>query len=71
VTPKQRRGAVPAIHVFISARKTWMPGTADKFTQSAQLDCMPGMTVLAADPCRWRAQQQPLSTQSDNVVAYK
>src|SRR5258708_15672225 len=27
----------PAIHVFLAARlKTWMPGIADKFTQSAQ-----------------------------------
>jgi putative Ca2+/H+ antiporter (TMEM165/GDT1 family) len=26
----------PAIHVFLAyAAKTWMPGTADKFTQSA------------------------------------
>jgi hypothetical protein len=29
-------GLVPAIHVFAAARKTWMPGSADKFTQSAQ-----------------------------------
>jgi hypothetical protein len=30
-------GLVPAIHVSILAasRKTWMPGIADKFTQSA------------------------------------
>jgi hypothetical protein len=29
---------VPAIHDFLSSlgSKTWMPGTADKFTQSAQ-----------------------------------
>ena len=32
-----RRGEGPAIHVFAtSERKTWMPGSADKFTQSAQ-----------------------------------
>jgi hypothetical protein len=30
-------GLDPAIHVFISRpMKTWMPGIADKFTQSAQ-----------------------------------
>jgi hypothetical protein len=30
-------GLVPAIHVFfIQYQKTWMPGSADKFTQSAQ-----------------------------------
>jgi len=31
-------GLVPAIHVFTKLRpsKTWMPGIADKFTQSAQ-----------------------------------
>ncbi len=29
-------GLVPAIHAFIAGAKTWMPGTADKFTQSAQ-----------------------------------
>ena len=42
-------GLVPAIHVFLcrDTVKTWMPGTADKFTQSAQgrLLC-PGMTSL-------------------------
>jgi len=27
---------VAAIHAFLSAAKTWMAGTADKFTQSAQ-----------------------------------
>jgi hypothetical protein len=27
---------VAAIHVFLIAAKTWMPGIADKFTQSAQ-----------------------------------
>jgi hypothetical protein len=36
----------PAIHAFLArARKTWMPGTADKFTQSAQGRLLwPGMT---------------------------
>jgi hypothetical protein len=30
-------GLVPAIHVFeVLESKTWMPGSADKFTQSAQ-----------------------------------
>ncbi len=30
-------GLVPAIHVFLLVlSKTWMPGNADKFTQSAQ-----------------------------------
>jgi hypothetical protein len=29
-------GLVPAIHVLAAAQKTWMPGIADKFTQSAQ-----------------------------------
>ena len=30
-------GLVPAIHVLlIKLKKTWMPGSADKFTQSAQ-----------------------------------
>jgi hypothetical protein len=29
------RAYVPAIHV-LARRKTWMPGIADKFTQSAQ-----------------------------------
>jgi len=31
-------GLVPAIHVFeIGTAKSWMPGIADKFTQSAQV----------------------------------
>ena len=30
--------------------KTWMPGSADKFTQSARLDCGPGMTSLKKVP---------------------
>jgi hypothetical protein len=34
-------GLVPAIHVFLLS-KTWMPGIADKFTQSAQ-----GQTAMA------------------------
>jgi hypothetical protein len=31
-------GLVPAIHVLLVQvrKKTWMPGSADKFTQSAQ-----------------------------------
>jgi hypothetical protein len=29
-------GLVPAIHVFMVTAKTWVPGDADKFTQSAQ-----------------------------------
>ena len=31
-------GLVPAIHVLIGggSAKAWMPGSADKFTQSAQ-----------------------------------
>jgi hypothetical protein len=30
----------PTIHVLAaSIRKTWIPGIADKFTQSAQADC--------------------------------
>jgi hypothetical protein len=33
----RERAYVPAIHVFVGSRKkTWMPGSADKFTQSAQ-----------------------------------
>jgi hypothetical protein len=37
-------GLVPAIHV-LAPRKTWMPGIADKFTQSAQGRLLwPGMT---------------------------
>jgi hypothetical protein len=28
-------GLVPAIHVLLFAPRTWMPGIADKFTQSA------------------------------------
>jgi hypothetical protein len=38
---------VPAIYVFLglSVTKTWMPGIADKFTQSAQGRLLrPGMT---------------------------
>jgi hypothetical protein len=31
-----RRGEGPAIHDFLVVAKTWMPGSADKFTQSAQ-----------------------------------
>src|SRR5712692_9899198 len=41
----------PAIHVFLAAPvfKTWMPGIADKFTQSAQGRLLwPGMTTLVA-----------------------
>jgi len=39
-------GLVPAIHVFASQEsKTWMPGIADKFTQSALSRLLwPGMT---------------------------
>src|SRR5260370_7028416 len=40
-------GLVPAIHVLFDAatKKTWMPGIADKFTQSAQGRLLwPGMT---------------------------
>src|SRR5712671_2083766 len=42
-------GLVPAIHVFASSdSKTWMPGIADKFTQSAQGRLLwPGMTEEA------------------------
>jgi hypothetical protein len=29
-------GLVPAIHVFLYATKTWMPGSAHKFAQFAQ-----------------------------------
>jgi len=29
-------GLDPAIHDLAAVRKTWMRGTADKFTQSAQ-----------------------------------
>jgi len=29
-------GLVPAIYVFPGEAKTWMPGSADEFTQSAQ-----------------------------------
>jgi hypothetical protein len=44
-------GLVPAIHDFLSPRlETWMPGNADKFTQSAQdrLLC-PGMTSFVTN----------------------
>src|SRR5258705_2853362 len=39
-------GFVPAIHVLLAwTQKTWMPGIADKFTQSAQGRLLwPGMT---------------------------
>jgi hypothetical protein len=42
-------GLVPAIHVFtLDDSKTWMPGIADKFTQSAQGRLLwPGMTEEA------------------------
>jgi hypothetical protein len=43
----------PAIHVFLelNAAKTWMPGIADKFTQSAQGRLLrPGMTSPAQKP---------------------
>jgi hypothetical protein len=41
------RADVPTIHVFTShQRNTWMPGIADKFTQSAQNRLLwPGMTI--------------------------
>src|SRR5215813_12363953 len=32
----RERAYVPAIHGFVVVRKMWMPGSADKFTQSAQ-----------------------------------
>ena len=32
----RERAYGPAIHVFAYGNKTWMPGRADKFTQSAQ-----------------------------------
>jgi ribosome-associated heat shock protein Hsp15 len=40
-------GLDPAIHVFLALHcKTWMPGTANKFTQSAQGRLLwPGMTT--------------------------
>jgi hypothetical protein len=41
-------GLVPAIHVFAKhvENKTWMPGIADKFTQSAHTLLWPGMTKV-------------------------
>jgi hypothetical protein len=37
-------GLVPAIHVLGRQKRTWMPGIADKFTQSAQSRLLwPGM----------------------------
>jgi hypothetical protein len=40
-------GLDPAIHVLLATRrKTWMPGIADKYTQSAQgRPLWPGMTT--------------------------
>jgi hypothetical protein len=41
-------GLVPAIHVLnpMPYEKTWMPGIADKFTQSARDRLLwPGMTI--------------------------
>jgi len=32
----RERAYVPAICDSVAVRKTWMPGSADKFTQSAQ-----------------------------------
>src|ERR1700726_470088 len=43
-------GLVPAIHVFTRCKfqQTWMPGSADKYTWSAQgRPPCPGMTLLA------------------------
>jgi hypothetical protein len=43
-------GLVPAIHVLLAAKKTWMPGNADKFTQSAQgRQLWPGMTSFSGN----------------------
>ncbi len=43
------RAYVPAFHV-LTQRKTWMPGIADKFTQSAQDRLLwPGMTSVVKD----------------------
>jgi hypothetical protein len=53
-------GLVPAILLLLRhQRRTWMPGNADKFTQSAQGRLLwPGMTscrsISAADPQRLR-----------------
>jgi hypothetical protein len=47
------RAYVPAIHVFAKRieNKTWMPGIADKCTQSAHRLLWPGMTkVLKKSP---------------------
>ena len=47
-------GLDPAIHVFGDREesKTWMPGIADKFTQSAQDRLLwPGMTTGVLKPC--------------------
>src|SRR6266849_8003685 len=51
VLPTVMAGLVPAIHVFSyhPAAQTWMPGIADKFTQSAKNRLLwPGMTNLGS-----------------------
>ncbi len=46
-------GIVPAIHAFLAAKKTWMPGNADKFTQSAHgRQLWPGMTSFPGNCSR-------------------
>jgi len=68
-------GRVPAIHVF-AVSKTWMPGIADKFTQSAQgrLLC-PGMTPIFQlkfsqthlETCADTASQRPFCRAQQSV----
>ena len=66
-------GLVPAIHVCKthSASKTWMPGIADKFTQSAQSRLLwPGMTEKSTSMTTPLASRIALVTGASRGIGY-
>src|SRR5712664_1511161 len=66
-------GLVPAIHVCKtrSASKTWMPGIADKFTQSAQSRLLwPGMTEKSTSMTLPLASRIALVTGASRGIGY-
>jgi NAD(P)-dependent dehydrogenase (short-subunit alcohol dehydrogenase family) len=66
-------GLVPAIHVCKTRRasKTWMPGIADKFTQSAQSRLLwPGMTEKSTSMTTPLASRIALVTGASRGIGY-
>jgi hypothetical protein len=44
-------GLIPAIHVFLTIAKTWMPGMQTSLRRLHKFDCVPGMTAREAGGC--------------------